>query len=70
MEERKSILKIPYENTQKPVNQVWLTFPLSGRERAEQKILNIDQGYKKESSISFRIARGESPSRTWVSICL
>lgn len=36
MEERKPTLKILYENTEKPVNQVWLTFPFSDREtRAE-----------------------------------
>lgn len=60
MEERKPILKILYENTEKPVNQVWLTFPLSGRERAEQKMLALTKGHEKES-ISFRIARVESP---------
>ena len=41
MEERKPILKILYENTEKPVNQVWLTFPLSGREMAEQRMLAL-----------------------------
>lgn len=61
MEERKPILKILYENTQTPVNQVWLTFPLSGKERAEQKMLALTRGHEKESSISFRIARVESP---------
>ena len=61
MEERKPILKILYENTEKPVNQIWLTFPLSGRERAEQKMLALTKGHEKESSISFRIARVESP---------
>lgn len=61
MEERKPILKILYENTKKPVNHVWLTFLLSGRERAEQKMLALTKGHEKESSISFRIARVESP---------
>lgn len=61
MEERKPILKILYENTEKPVNQVWLTFPLSGRERPEQKMLALTQGHEKEGSISFKIARVESP---------
>jgi hypothetical protein len=61
MEERKPILKILYENTEKPVNQVWLTFPLSGREKAEQRMLALTRGHERESSISFRIARVDSP---------
>ena len=61
MEEREPTIKILYENTEKPINQMWLTFPLSGRERAEQKMLALTKGHEKESSISFRIARVESP---------
>lgn len=60
MEERKPTLKILYENTEKPVNQVWLTFPFSDRERPEQKMLALAKGHEGESSISFRIARVES----------
>ena len=45
MEEREPIIKILYENTTRPVNQVWLTFPLSGREKPEQKMLPLTRGY-------------------------
>ena len=61
MEEREPTIKILYENTKAPVNQVWLTFPLSGRERAEQKLLALTSGHEQEESIPFRIARVESP---------
>lgn len=61
MEEGEPTIKILYENTKKPVNQVWLTFPLSSRERAEQKMLALTEGHEKESSILFRITRVESP---------
>ena len=61
MEEREPTIKILYENTKAPVNQVWLTFPLSGRERAEQKLLALTSGHEQEESIPYRIARVESP---------
>ena len=61
MEEREPTIKILYENTKAPVNQVWLTFPLSGRERAEQKMLALTRGHEQEESIPYRIARVESP---------
>ncbi len=61
MEEREPTIKILYENTKAPVNQVWLTFPLSGRERAEQKMLALTSGHEQEESIPYRIARVESP---------
>ena len=61
MEEREPVIKILYENTTRPVNQVWLTFPLSGREKPEQKILSLTRGHEKKSSIPFRIAKVESP---------
>ncbi len=61
MEEREPTIKILYENTKAPVNQVWLTFPLSGRERAEQKMLALTSGHEGKSSIPFRIAKVESP---------
>ena len=61
MEEREPVIKILYENTKAPVNQVWLTFPLSGRERAEQKLLALTSGHEQEESIPYRIARVESP---------
>ena len=61
MEEREPTIKILYENTEKPVNQMWLTFPLSGREKAEQRMLALTRGHEKEESIPFRISRVESP---------
>lgn len=61
MQEREPIIKILYENTEKPINQVWLTFPLSGKEKAEQKMLGLTKGHEKEDSISFRIVKVESP---------
>lgn len=61
MQEREPIIKILYENTEKPVNQVWLTFPLSGKEKTVQRMLDLTKGHEKERSIPFRIARVESP---------
>ena len=61
MEEREPTIKILYENTKAPVNQVWLTFPLSSRERVEQKMLALTSGHEQEESIPYRIARVESP---------
>lgn len=61
MEEREPVIKILYENTTRPINQVWLTFPLSGREKPEQKMLPLTRGHEKKSSIPFRIAKVESP---------
>ena len=46
MEEREPVIKILYENTTRPVNRVLLTFPLSGRERAEQKMLALTKGHE------------------------
>ena len=61
MEEREPTIKILYENTKAPVNQVWLTFPLSSRERVEQKMLSLTRGHEGKSSIPFRITKVESP---------
>ncbi len=61
VEEREPVIKILYENTTRPVNRVLLTFPLSGREKPEQKMLPLTRGYEKKSSIPFRIAKVESP---------
>lgn len=61
MEQKVPTIRILYENTEKPVNQVWLSFPLSGRERAEQRMLMLTKGHEQESSIPFRIAGVESP---------
>ena len=61
MEEREPTIKILYENTKVPVNQVWITFPLSGRERAEQKMLALTSGHEQEESIPYQIVRVESP---------
>ena len=61
MEERKPVIRILYQNVTEPQNQVWLSFPLSGKEKAEQTILKLTKGHEKESSIPFRIARVESP---------
>lgn len=61
MEEREPVIKILYENTTRPVNRVLLTFPLSGREKPEQKMLALTRGYEGKSSIPFRIAKVESP---------
>ena len=61
VEERGPVIKILYENTTRPVNRVLLTFPLSGREKPEQKMLPLTRGYEKKSSIPFRIAKVESP---------
>ena len=46
MEEREPTIKILYENTKAPVNQVWLTFPLSSREKPEQKMLALTRGHE------------------------
>ncbi len=70
MEEREPIIKILYENTTRPVNQVWLTFPLSGREKPEQKMLSLTRGHVQKNSIPFRIAKVESPSLALTGICL
>lgn len=61
MEERKPVIRILYENVTEPKNQVWLSFPLSGKEKAEQTMLMLTRGHEKEGSIPFRIARVESP---------
>ncbi len=61
MEEREPVIKILYENTTRPVNRVLLTFPLSGREKPEQKMLSLTRGHGGKSSIPFRIAKVESP---------
>ena len=45
MEEREPTIKILYENTTRPVNRVLLTFPLSGREKPEQKMLSLTEYY-------------------------
>ena len=51
MEEREPVIKILYENTTRPVNRVLLTFPLSGREKPEQKMLPLTRGHEKKSSM-------------------
>ena len=61
MEKREPVIKILYENTTRPVNRVLLIFPLSGREKPEQKMLALTRGHEGKSSISFRIAKVESP---------
>ena len=61
MEEREPVIKILYENTTRPVNRVLLTFPLSGREKPEQKMLSLTRGHEGKSSIPFRITKVESP---------
>lgn len=61
MEEREPVIKILYENTTRPVNRVLLTFPLSGREKPEQKMLSLIRGHEGKSSIPFRITKVESP---------
>lgn len=61
VEEREPVIKILYENTTRPVNRVLLTFPLSGREKPEQKLLSLTRGHEGKSSIPFRIAKVESP---------
>ena len=61
VEEREPVIKILYENTTRPVNRVLLTFPLSGREKPEQKMLPLTRGHEGKSSIPFRIAKVESP---------
>ena len=57
MEEREPVIKILYENTTRPVNRVLLTFPLSGREKQEQKMLALTRGHEGKSSIPFRHLR-------------
>lgn len=61
MEEREPTIKILYKNTTRPVNRVLLTFPLSGREKPEQKMLSLTRGHEGKSSIPFRITKVESP---------
>ena len=61
MEKREPVIKILYENTTRPVNRVLLTFPLSGREKPEQKMLSLTRGHEGKSSIPFRITKVESP---------
>lgn len=61
MEEKEKILRILYENATEPVNQVWIGFPLSPGERAEQTLLALTEGHETEGSILFRIAQVESP---------
>ena len=45
VEEREPVIKILYENTTRPVNRVLLTFPLSGREKPEQKMLPLTMSW-------------------------
>ena len=59
--EEEKILKVLYENIAEPVNQVWISFPLSYGEKAEQAMLELRKGHETESSIPFRIARVEAP---------
>lgn len=61
MEEQRPVIRILYENAAKPVNQVWISFLLSGKERAEQTMLGLTKGHEGESSIPFGIAKVESP---------
>ena len=70
MEEREPVIKILYENTTRPVNRVLLTFPFSGREKPEQKMLSLTRGHVQKNSIPFRIAKVESPSLALTGICL
>ena len=61
MTEEEKILRVLYENTTEPINQVWLSFPLSYEEKAEQAMLELSKGHETENSILFRIASVEAP---------
>lgn len=55
-------MKILYENTDKPINQVWLTFPLP-ENNAVIRMLPLTRGHESESNITYRIAAVDSPIR-------
>ncbi len=55
-------MKILYENTEAPINRVWVTFPLNENDAVKQ-MLALTKGHKAESSITYRIADIDSPVR-------
>lgn len=55
-------MKILYENTEAPINQVWVTFPLAENDAVKQ-MLALTKGHEAEASITYRIAAIDSPVR-------
>lgn len=53
-------MKILYENTEAPINQVWVTFPLAENDAVKQ-MLALTKGHEAEASITYRIAAVDSP---------
>ncbi len=53
-------MKILYENTKTPVNQVWITFPVAENDAVKQ-MLALTKGHEAESNITYRIAAVDSP---------
>lgn len=58
-------MKILYENTDKPINQVWLTFPMP-ENNAVIRMITLTIGHESESNITYRIAAVDSPIRNLI----
>ena len=55
-------MKILYENTEAPINHVWITFPLTENDAVKQ-MLALTKGHEAEASITYRISAVDSPVR-------